>query len=105
MFFVVCVDCLDIYFSIRYLDYESELNPVGRWLIAADDGNVALFMSIKTFILAVVTATLPLVYIRIRTLAWVSLIALTLSRISLLVILLWGHLPWITNVLDLLGLH
>jgi hypothetical protein len=104
MLFVVCVDCLDIYFSIRYLDYESELNPVGRFLIAANDGSVALFMSIKTFILAVVAATLPLIYIHKRRLAWFGLGAMTLSRAALLVILLWGHVPWIAKSLALLGL-
>jgi len=103
MLFVVCVDCLDIYFSIRHLDYEGELNPVGRLLIAADDGSVALFMSIKTFVLSVVVSTLPLVYALVNRLAWFALGILAFSRAALLVILFWGHVPWIASILRWLG--
>jgi hypothetical protein len=80
------------------------MNPIGRLLIAANDGSVALFMSIKTFILSVVVGTLPLVYIHKRRLAWIALSALTLSRAALLVILFWGHVSWIAKFLAFLGL-
>jgi len=43
------IGAYDTYLSIKYRDslYESELNPIGRWLIEQDQGDVALFMGIK----------------------------------------------------------
>ena len=46
---IVGVSARDMYWSITLQDvlYKSELNPVGRWLIKADNGSVAIFMSLK----------------------------------------------------------
>lgn len=45
----VLVSAYDIYVSIAHQNslYDYELNPMGRWLIQADGGSVALFMSLK----------------------------------------------------------
>ena len=48
-FVILLVSTIDIYWSIKVQSVllSTELNPVGRWLIRADDGSVALFMACK----------------------------------------------------------
>jgi hypothetical protein len=43
------IGAYDTYLSIKHREtlYENELNPIGRWLIERDHGDVALFMGVK----------------------------------------------------------
>ena len=45
--FVILVSALDVYLTVRMRDVLNELNPVGRWLMSLDGGDVALFMAFK----------------------------------------------------------
>ena len=46
---IVAVGAYDVYLSIKHQNtlFEMEENPIGRWLIALDGGDVALFMTLK----------------------------------------------------------
>ena len=46
---ITLVSCYDVYASIKYQEvlYSNEENPIGRWLIRLDNGDVALFMTVK----------------------------------------------------------
>ena len=48
---IIAISATDSYLSFKYSDflYEMELNPVGRWLIELDGGDVALFAGVKLF--------------------------------------------------------
>jgi len=88
--FCVGVECLDVYYSIKLQDslYENELNPVGRYLIRLDGGNVAIFMAVKVATISIVMASLPLLYCFRKKLAWILLGIFSLKKALLLSILL-----------------
>lgn len=59
---IVSVD--DVYWSFKNqaVLYEVEQNPVGRWLMTMDGGDVALFMTAKLVLTMVVISAVPLLY-------------------------------------------
>ena len=46
---ILCVAGYDVYCSIHLQEVlpQTELNPIGGWLISLDQGSIALFMSFK----------------------------------------------------------
>ena len=45
--FIVTVSALDVFLTIKFDNGIQELNPLGRWLMFIDSGDVALFMALK----------------------------------------------------------
>ncbi len=58
------VSAVDTYWTFKNQDflYEYEQNPVGRWLMEQDGGDVALFMTAKMVGTLIVMCAIPLVY-------------------------------------------
>jgi len=93
--FVGFVECYDIYWSIKLQEtlYGNELNPVGRFLISLDGGDVALFMAMKVAIILLILGTLPLIlWSHKPKVAWLLLGIIFISRLALFVFLETGHL-------------
>lgn len=86
---ILGVSLYDIYISIKTQSTlaEMELNPVGQWLIALDDG-VALFMTCKC--LGNILAILFLAYLMTHRprLGWPAAWGLVVFQVALLYILL-----------------
>lgn len=65
MLIIVSVSIYDTYWTFKtadvILDYEK--NPIGVMLIEADDGDVALFMTLKMIGTMIVILAIPLLYI------------------------------------------
>lgn len=64
MMIIAAISLYDIYWSFKTQEilYEVEQNPIGRWLIAADSGDVALFMTLKTLGTMIVLGAIPMTY-------------------------------------------
>lgn len=90
--FIGLVSCIDIYLAIKLRDslYEIELNPVGRFLMRADKGDVALFMGVKCAGTCLVLGFLILAWCQNRKLARRVIVGVTLFQLALLVYLLAG---------------
>ena len=60
------VAAYDTYLTVQFQETMQHLeeNPVGRWLIKADGGSVALFVGAKFIGTILVLGALPLLYIR-----------------------------------------
>ena len=61
---IAAVSAYDVYWSFKTQDVlqETELNPIGRWLIAADGGDIALFMTCKMLGVVAVILAIPAIY-------------------------------------------
>jgi hypothetical protein len=81
-----------MYLAITYQDvlYSVELNPVGRWLIQADNGGVALFMSLKLCGTALVISLLIYLVRLNSALGIATAIGLTMAQLGLLAFLELG---------------
>lgn len=93
--FVGFVEVYDVYWSIKLQDVllDSELNPVGRFLISLDGGDVALFMALKASAIIAILGALPvLLWSNRAKLAWLFLAIIFISRLALFVFLETGHL-------------
>lgn len=93
--FVGFVECYDIYWSIKLQDtlYNDELNPVGRFLLSLDGGDVALFMAIKVAVIMLILGILPVILWSYKTkMAWLLLSIIFISRLGLFIFLETGHL-------------
>ncbi len=64
MLIIAAISLYDVYWSFKTQEilYEVERNPIGRWLIAADSGDVALFMTLKTLGPMIVLGAIPMTY-------------------------------------------
>jgi hypothetical protein len=79
------VAAYDVYLSVKYQDslrYQ-ELNPIGRLLMAVDNGNVAIFMGAKVLGTLIVIGTVQMLYLYKRHVALA--VASALAVIQLLV--------------------
>ena len=91
---VVGVSMYDVYWSFKTQDVliHHEENPIGTMLIEADNGDIALFMTLKTLGNIVVLISVPLLFLYKRS--WGMLIAsgLAVGQLCLFLYLNWGHL-------------
>ena len=93
--FVGFVEAYDVYWSVKLQDtlYENELNPIGKFLISSDNGDVALFMALKVAAIILILGSLPaIMFANKAKLAWFLLCIVCISRLALLVFLETGHL-------------
>ena len=89
---IVGVSSIDTYFAIKYSDvlYHMELNPVGRWLIEADGGDVSLFMAAKLFGTWLASFFGMLLFLYRRSLGIITSLAVCMMQIALLFFLTMG---------------
>lgn len=93
--FVGFVECYDVYWSIKLQEtlYGNELNPIGRFLISLDGGDVALFMTMKIgVIILILGALLTILWANKVKTAWLLLSIIFISRLCLFVFIETGHL-------------
>ena len=81
---IAAVAAYDVYLSIKFQHvlYSMEENPLGKWLIALDNGDVALFMTAKMIGTMVVLLVLPAFYRFRRNLGMVTASALAAVQSS-----------------------
>ena len=89
LLFISSVSAIDTYWSIKNQDdlINVEKNPVGKWLINADNGSVALFMALKSLGTVLVFGILCLLYKRRKKIAWSAIITLSIIQFCLLIYL------------------
>lgn len=94
LIWVMAVSLYDVYWSFKtqevLVDYEA--NPIGSWLINADGGDVALFMTAKTFGTLIVLISVPLIYLYKRWWGLTVASGLCIGQTTLFAYLNWGHL-------------
>lgn len=80
------ISSIDLYWAIKNQDLmlEMEENPIGRWLLFKDDGDVALFMGVKMAGTTLALGILIFLYHYRKRLAWISIITLTILQFYLL---------------------
>jgi hypothetical protein len=81
------ISSIDLYWSIVYQSqlYEIELNPLGRFLIAMDNGQVSLFMAVKMLGTIAVLGALVVLYHWRRSTAWPVMTSIFVFQSLLLV--------------------
>jgi len=86
------VSAIDVYWSIVLQEVliETELNPIGKFLIKASNGDVALFMFCKVMGLVVVLGILAILYNYKKRIAWCSIIGVAIFQFWLLWYLNWA---------------
>tara|TARA_R110002072_G_scaffold303029_1_gene491473 strand:+ start:207 stop:491 length:285 start_codon:yes stop_codon:yes gene_type:complete len=80
------VAAYDTYLTVHFQETINQLeeNPVGRWLIKADGGSVALFVGAKFIGTILVLGALPLLYAHQRTLGVVVATGVAICQVILL---------------------
>ena len=80
------ISAVDIYWCIVLQDVliETELNPIGRFLINVTSGDIALFMCCKVIGLVAVLGLLVVLYNHKKRLAWLSIIGVSIFQFWLL---------------------
>jgi len=84
--FIGVASAFDIYMSIKTQEYlfHLEMNPIGRWLIWHDGGDIALFMGVKTAGTVLALGLLVWLYHLKKSWAWPSIVALSLVQLFVL---------------------
>ncbi len=93
--FVTYVQAYDMYWAIKLQKtlYENELNPVGRWLMEVDNGDVSLFMASKLVGTVLALSLASLLCVRNYRLGLIVCCAFALFQ---------GFLLWFLNYGDIL---
>ncbi|MAZ56614.1 hypothetical protein CL653_02385 [bacterium] len=80
------ISAIDLYWAVKNQDLmlEMEENPIGRWLLLKDDGDVALFMGVKMAGTTLALGLLICLYHYKKLYAWLSIISLTVAQFLLL---------------------
>jgi len=77
------IETFDIYCSIKLQETLSiyEKNPIGKFLIQLDDGDVALFMTMKAATMMMLLGIIPVIYALGRKItAWIMMFVILISR-------------------------
>ena len=80
------ISAIDIYWSIFLQEVliETELNPIGKFLIGVSGGDIALFMFCKVVGLVVVLGILTILYHYRKRLAWAIILGVSIFQFWLL---------------------
>ncbi len=80
------ISAIDIYWSIFLQEVlvETELNPIGKFLITVAGGDIALFMFCKVAGLVVVLGILVILYHYRKRLAWAAILGVSVFQFWLL---------------------
>ena len=87
--FIGMASAYDVYISIKTQEYlyEMEMNPIGRFLIESDYGEVALFMGVKFAGTVIALGILIFLYHFKNNWAWYSVSSLAVMQVAVLVML------------------
>ena len=87
--FIGVVSAYDAYLVSRYCEtiLEFELNPVGRYLIELNDGNVGVFLRAKAAGTLIVMSSLAIIHVRSERLAYPIVGSLAVLQFLLLLFL------------------
>lgn len=90
---ITCVSMIDVYWSFKTQAVlaETEQNPIGKWLIDRDGGDISLFMTLKMAGTMFVILAIPALYSIRRQWGLVSAATLTVFQCLLLVYFYVGH--------------
>ena len=90
--FTFFVELCDVYYLINLSEtiHEYELNPIGKFLIHLDGGQVGLFAVSKMLFMCIVLMILPYIYYWRWKTALAMQSVLFLSRMVLFCYLMWG---------------
>ena len=90
--FIGLVSAYDAYWlvKLREVIVENELNPIGRFLIYIDNGDVSLFLGLKFGGTILVLGFLLITYFFKKWLAWCLIVPLSIAQLLLLVYLETG---------------
>tara|TARA_R110002110_G_scaffold63394_7_gene176378 strand:+ start:482 stop:796 length:315 start_codon:yes stop_codon:yes gene_type:complete len=60
---IALISSVDVYFAIKLQNdlYDNEINPIGKWLMDMDNGDVALFMALKFLGTLIVLSCYPII--------------------------------------------
>tara|TARA_R100000008_G_scaffold37773_1_gene21515 strand:+ start:58 stop:405 length:348 start_codon:yes stop_codon:yes gene_type:complete len=96
LLWVILVSLLDHYLTIKLQDtiIGEEKNPIGLFLIIADGGSVALFMTLKMFFLWAIVMIVLFLYRIKKSYAYVSLTSLCIAQAFLLYFFLFGQVEF-----------
>ena len=91
---ITVVSMIDVYWSFKTqaILAETEQNPLGKWLIARDGGDISLFMTLKMAGTMGVILAIPAMYFFRRKWGIVAASALSLFQCGLLIYFYFGHL-------------
>ena len=80
------ISAIDVYWSVvnQNILWEEEKNPIGRYLIEADNGSIALFMAVKFAGTVMALGALVTLYHWKPKYAWPIIITLTIIQFCLL---------------------
>lgn len=87
--FILCISAYDLYLSIRFQEnlILNELNPLGMWLIAVDNGDIALFMAVKMFGTCIAFMLASAFFFYSRRMGLVASVSLAAFQLGLLLFL------------------
>ncbi|MGI9519681.1 MAG: hypothetical protein ACR2NP_21690 [Pirellulaceae bacterium] len=90
---ITCVSMIDVYWSFKTQAVlaETEQNPIGKWLIDRDGGDISLFMTLKMAGTMFVILAIPALYSIRRQWGLVAAATLTVFQCLLLVYFYVGH--------------
>ena len=90
--FVACVSAVDIYWSVLLHEilHETELNPIGSYLIKVNDQKIATFMAMKSIGTSIVLGLLILIYGINRKVAWCVIVGVFVFQLLLMLFLTGG---------------
>lgn len=82
---ILLVSMLDHYLAIKLQStlYRYEKNPIGLWLIKMDNGDVALFMTLKMLFLWFIFYFILKIYEQSKHVAYLSIIVLSLVQLMI----------------------
>ena len=92
--FITCVSVYDVYWSFKTAAIlpQMEENPLGRWLIQLDGGDISLFMTAKMVGTMFVILAIPGIYQFKRSWGMICCAAVAVFQCLLLVYFELGHL-------------
>jgi len=91
-FFIACVSAVDIYWSVFLHEvlHETEMNPLGSYLIEIDDQKIAIFMALKSIGTSIVLGFLILIFGKHKKIAWGVISGVFICQLMLLLFLTEG---------------
>lgn len=91
---IAAVSMYDVYWSFKVQDVliEYEQNPIGTWLINLDNGDIALFMTVKMMGTMVVVLAIPALYYFRRSWGLICCTSVATFQVLLLCYLNFGHI-------------
>ena len=91
---IASVSMYDVYWSFKtqFVLAETEQNPIGKWLINLDNGDIALFMTVKMMGTMFVILAIPALFFFRRRWGMSACVSVATFQLCLFCYLNFGHL-------------